>query len=54
MEASLSVISGKWKMTILQKLLAGPIRYSDIKHNMPDITEKCSPNSSASWKKTAL
>ncbi|WCT14047.1 winged helix-turn-helix transcriptional regulator [Mucilaginibacter jinjuensis] len=40
MEASLSVISGKWKMTILQKILAGPIRYSDIKHNIPDITEK--------------
>lgn len=40
MEASLSVISGKWKMTILQKLLAGPIRYSDIKHNVPGITEK--------------
>lgn len=40
MEASLSAISGKWKMTILNRLLAGPIRYTEIKHLIPEITEK--------------
>jgi DNA-binding HxlR family transcriptional regulator len=40
MEAALSIISGKWKLTILNRLLPGPQRYSDIKRDIPGITEK--------------
>ncbi len=40
MEAALSIISGKWKLTILNRLLPGPQRYSDIKKLIPAITEK--------------
>lgn len=40
MEAALSIISGKWKLTILNRLLDGPQRYSDIKKMIPAITEK--------------
>lgn len=40
MEAALTVISGKWKLKILNQLLAGPIRYSDIKRAAKGITEK--------------
>ena len=40
MEAALSVISGKWKLKILNQLLAGPVRYTDIKRGVGDITEK--------------
>lgn len=40
MEAALSIISGKWKLTILNRLLDGPQRYSDIKKLIPGITEK--------------
>ena len=40
MEASLSVISGKWKMKMLNRLLRGTKRYSDLKRSLPGITEK--------------
>ena len=40
MEAALSVISGKWKLTILNQLLTGTKRYSEIKNRIPGITEK--------------
>ena len=40
MEASLSVISGKWKLKILNRLLKGTKRYSDVKRSLPGITEK--------------
>jgi DNA-binding HxlR family transcriptional regulator len=40
MEAALSVISGKWKMMILNQLLSGPKRYTDINRGIPNITEK--------------
>lgn len=40
MEAALSKISGKWKLPILNRLLDGPVRYSDIRHGIPGITEK--------------
>lgn len=40
MEAALTVISGKWKLKILNQLLAGPVRYSDIKRAAKGITEK--------------
>lgn len=40
MEASLSVLSGKWKMSILNRLLPGPQRYTDIERSIPGITQK--------------
>ncbi len=40
MEAALNVLSGKWKLTILNRLLSGTQRYSDLKKNIPAITEK--------------
>ncbi|TSD63236.1 helix-turn-helix transcriptional regulator [Inquilinus sp. KBS0705] len=40
MEAALSVISGKWKLKILNQLLNGPRRYSEINRNITGITEK--------------
>lgn len=40
MEAALSVISGKWKVKILNQLLDGPKRYSEIRRNIEGMTEK--------------
>jgi DNA-binding HxlR family transcriptional regulator len=40
MEAALTVISGKWKLKIMNQLLAGPTRYTDIKRGAEGITEK--------------
>ena len=40
MEAALSVISGKWKMKILDQLRYGARRYSEISRGIPGITEK--------------
>ncbi len=40
MEAALNVLSGKWKLTILNRLLPGTQRYSDLKKQIPAITEK--------------
>jgi DNA-binding HxlR family transcriptional regulator len=40
MEAALSVISGKWKLKILNQLLNGPMRYSEINRKVNGITEK--------------
>jgi len=40
MEAALSVISGKWKLKILNQLRNGPKRYSEINRGISGITEK--------------
>lgn len=40
MEAALNIISGKWKLKILNKLRNGPLRYSDINRDVPGLTEK--------------
>ena len=40
MEASLSVIGGKWKLPILNRLLAGPKRYGELHRLVVGITEK--------------
>ena len=40
MEAALSVISGKWKLKILNQLLEGTKRYSELYHRIGGITEK--------------
>lgn len=40
MEASLSVIGGKWKLPILNRLLTGPKRYGELHRIVVGITEK--------------
>lgn len=40
MEASLSVIGGKWKLPILNRLLTGPKRYGELHKSVNGITEK--------------
>lgn len=40
MEAALSVISGKWKLKILNQLLTGAKRYSEINRSITGMTEK--------------
>lgn len=39
-EAALNMISGKWKLPILNQLTYGPKRYSDLRRNISGITEK--------------
>lgn len=39
-EATLNVIGGKWKMLILCHLTYGPKRTSELKKEMPGITQK--------------
>ncbi|MET3610055.1 MULTISPECIES: winged helix-turn-helix transcriptional regulator [Mucilaginibacter] len=40
MAAALSVISGKWKLSIINQLLSGQKRYSEINRAIPGMTEK--------------
>lgn len=40
MSAALSVITGKWKVQILNQLMNGPLRYSEIHRNIIGLTEK--------------
>jgi len=39
-EATLDVIGGKWKATILYKLMQEPKRFSDLKRQLPTITQR--------------
>lgn len=39
-ETTLDIIGGKWKVLILWHLLEHTRRYSELRHLMPDITEK--------------
>lgn len=39
-DATLSVIDGRWKGTILWRLLDGPMRTSELRKSIPDITER--------------
>jgi DNA-binding HxlR family transcriptional regulator len=39
-EATLDVIGGKWKGVILYKLLEKPRRFSDLKRELPAITQR--------------
>ena len=39
-DAMLSVIDGRWKGTILWRLLDGPMRTSELRRSIPDITER--------------
>ncbi len=39
-DAMLSVIDGRWKGTILWRLLDGPMRTADLARSIPQITER--------------
>ena len=39
-DATLSVIDGRWKGTILWRLSQGPMRTSELRHSIPWITER--------------
>ena len=39
-DAMLSVIDGRWKGTILWRLAEGPMRTSELRRSIPEITER--------------
>lgn len=39
-DVTLSVIDGRWKGTILWHLLEGPMRTSELRRSIPEITER--------------
>jgi DNA-binding HxlR family transcriptional regulator len=39
-DAFLSVIDGRWKGTILWRLMDGPMRTSELRRSIPDMTER--------------
>src|ERR1700758_5189486 len=39
-DAALSVIDGRWKGTILWRLLDGPMRTNELRRSIPGITER--------------
>jgi DNA-binding HxlR family transcriptional regulator len=39
-DATLSVIDGRWKGTILWRLLDGPMRTTELRKSIPEITER--------------
>jgi len=39
-DATLSVIDGRWKGTILWRLLAGPMRTNELRKSIPEIPER--------------
>ena len=39
-DATLSVIDGRWKGTILWRLLDGPMRTNELRKSIPQITER--------------
>ena len=39
-DVTLSVIDGRWKGTIIWKLLGGPMRTNELRKSIPEITER--------------
>src|SRR5271170_6557325 len=39
-DSTLSVIDGRWKGTILWRLMDGPLRTSELRRSIPEITER--------------
>jgi len=39
-DATLSVIDGRWKGTILWRLMDGPLRTSELRRSIPEMTER--------------
>ena len=40
LDAALSVVDGRWKGTILWRLCDGPMRTSELRRSIPDMTER--------------
>ena len=43
-EATISLIDGKWKCIILFHLLGGTIRFNEIRRRVPDVTQRMLTN----------
>ena len=39
-DTALTVIDGRWKGTILWRLLDGPMRTAELRHSIPDMSER--------------
>lgn len=39
-EVSIAVLGGSWKMTIVKHLLAGPVRYGELRRRVGDVTPR--------------
>ena len=39
-EIVLSLISGKWKISILNRLAKGPVRYNELRRELPEATQR--------------
>ncbi len=39
-EATISVLNGKWKLLIIRELLSGPKRFSQLQRAIPGVTQK--------------
>src|SRR3569833_641851 len=39
-ELAISLIGGKWKTVILARLKQGPMRYSELRRNLPELADK--------------
>ena len=43
-EATISLIDGKWKCIILFHLLGGTVRFNEIRRRVPDVTQRMLTN----------
>lgn len=43
-EATISLIDGKWKCVILFHLLGGTVRFNEIRRRVPDVTQRMLTN----------
>ncbi len=48
------LLSGKWKILILWYLVNGPLRFSDIKRSLPNVTQKMLTNQLRSLEEDSL
>ncbi|OXM88351.1 winged helix-turn-helix transcriptional regulator [Paenibacillus rigui] len=39
-EIVLNLLSGKWKLTILNHLIKGPVRFNELQRMLPDATQR--------------